>query len=114
MEAIVLAMGKKDTENRGFFRAGADLVVIVLTNEDEGSNGKAPDLVHPSTVVAAAKTIFGLNKSFTGFGLYIKPGDTNCYNAMKNVDPPMTVATIAACEGANTAEMAANINTKPK
>lgn len=80
MAAIMMALAKRFTDNKGFFRANADLVVIVLTNEDEASNGLDPLAMKASNVVTAFRTAFGNLKSFTGFGILVRPGDTACIN----------------------------------
>lgn len=78
MEAIRMAMEKKNTDNAGFFRDDSDLVTIVLSDEDEGSNGT--NALSPSTVIDHFKSIFGNVKRLTGFGIIVRPGDLSCYN----------------------------------
>lgn len=78
LEAVRLAIDKRDTDNAGFFRAGSDLVVIVLSDEDEGSNGL--NALPPSYLVGHFKNAFGQDKRLTGFGILIRPGDGACAN----------------------------------
>lgn len=80
MAAIMMAIAKRFTDNISFFRSNADLVVIVLTNEDEGSTGTDPLAMTASSVVSAFRASFGTLKSFTGFGILVRPGDTFCIN----------------------------------
>lgn len=78
LRATIQAIGRRSTDNAGFFRPDADLVVIILSNEDEASDGgKTADTYE--TVKAAAKAAFGEQKSLTGFGLIVPPGDTACF-----------------------------------
>jgi len=76
LEAITMAVGKRNAENAGFFRAGADLATVVLTDENERSTGSGTTGVD---VVNAVRAAFGVNKTFTGFGIVVRPGDTACY-----------------------------------
>lgn len=76
LEALSLAIGKRATDNAGFFRTDADFVTVVLSDEDEASNGSGA--ISPSTVVSNFKAAFG-KKSMTGFGIIVKPGDSACY-----------------------------------
>lgn len=78
--AITLAMMKKNTDNKLLFRDGADLVVVILTDENEGSTGNGTGLATPASVVATAKAMFGLKKNFSVFGIITEPGDTECYD----------------------------------
>ncbi len=80
LRATIDAIGKRNSDNVGFFRDGADLVVIILSNEDEASEGgKTADTY--DTVKAAVQKAFGTQKPLTGFGLLVIPGDAACYAA---------------------------------
>lgn len=79
LQALVYAMQKKDTDNAGFFRPGADLAVVILSDEDEGSNGT--NAISANSVVTTFSQTFGTSKTLSGYGIIIKPGDTACYNA---------------------------------
>lgn len=83
LEAVSLAIGKRASDNAGFFRNGADLAVVVLTDEDEQSTGAGTS---GQMLVSAAKAAFGDSKTFTGFGILIKPGDTACYNSQRGTN----------------------------
>lgn len=108
LSATILAMDKRDTDNWGFFREGADLVVIILSDEDEASEG-GPTATKPSEVVAFARDIFGPNKSLTGFALIIRPGDTTCYNSESvwGAHYGHTLAAFAALTGGETGSICA-------
>lgn len=77
LQAITMAIGKRNAENNGFFRNGADLATVILSDEDEGSTGAGTT---GQMVVDSVKAAFG-SKTYTGFGIVIKPGDTACFNA---------------------------------
>jgi hypothetical protein len=77
LEALAGAIAKRNGENSGFFRNGADFAVVVLLDEDERSGGGA-GAFRPETAVAAFASAFGLGKLFTAFGLIIEPGDSAC------------------------------------
>lgn len=79
LEAMRLAVTKRNTTNYGFFRANSDFVAIVLSDEDEKSNGRN-NARTPSSVVSTVETTWGLTKMFSVFGIIVKPGDTNCFN----------------------------------
>ena len=75
------AIAKRGNENSGFFREDSTLVTIILSNEDELSNGQAKDGVEPtdaSEVIQAVSDAFGSDKRFVSYGIIIKPEDTAC------------------------------------
>ena len=76
--ATIEAIQKRDSDNAGFFRPGAELAVIILSDEDEASVG-GPDATQPQAVVDAFNSAFGSDKSMIGFGIIVKPGDTACF-----------------------------------
>ncbi|MGE4131152.1 MAG: hypothetical protein AB7F86_05905 [Bdellovibrionales bacterium] len=76
LEAATMAIGKRNSDNAGFFRQGADLALVILSDEDEQSTGTGTT---PAQVVNAVTSAFGPNKTFTSFGIIIKPGDTACF-----------------------------------
>lgn len=78
LQAAIMAIQKAGGENSGMFRAGADLAVVVLSDEDEGSDGT--NAVAASAVVAAFAQTFGGAKSLSGYGIIIQPGNTACFN----------------------------------
>jgi hypothetical protein len=80
LKAMTLAFEKHSTENLGFFRDGADIGIIVLSDEDEMSSGGS-NATKPAEVVAKADSIWGEEKRIFTYGMVVKPGDTSCYNA---------------------------------
>jgi hypothetical protein len=83
LKASILAMQKSATENSAFFRADADLVIIVLSDEDEMSTGSSKKATKASQVVDAFNLIFGATKKLSVYGIIIKPNDVACYNIQK-------------------------------
>lgn len=77
--ATMEAIAKRSTNNQGFFRAGADLAVIMLTDEDEASDG-GPTANLPADAVNTFASAFGTTKQLTVFGIILEPGDTTCFN----------------------------------
>lgn len=82
LRATIEAMNKRNKDNKGFFRSGADLAVLVLTDEDE-----TPDIgggiTSAEAVVNQFKTIWPSDKKLSVYGIIIKPGDTACFNEQK-------------------------------
>ncbi len=79
LAAAVLAMQKKNTDNAGFFRSGADLAIVILSDEDEGSDGT--DAIAAAAVIAAFHTVFGGGKTLSAYGIIVQPGNIACYTA---------------------------------
>ena len=75
--ATVMAMQKRFTDNSGFFRDGADLAVVILSDEDEGSDGT--DAIAAAAVMYAFNAVFGKGRTLTAYGIIVRPGDTACY-----------------------------------
>jgi hypothetical protein len=95
LKATIRAIQQKDRLNSGFFRDGAPLAVIVLSNEDELSDGVTPtvaqDTLAPlnptpvSAVMSAVSTNFGASKKFMFNGIIVQPGDQACLAAQRTV-----------------------------
>lgn len=81
LEAVRMAIDKRNSENAGFFRPDSDLVIIVLSDEDEGSDGAGA--LPSGTLIEHFKNAFGQEKRLTGFGIVVRPGDLNCYNSQE-------------------------------
>jgi hypothetical protein len=75
--ATIKAIDARNTVNAGFFRNGVDLSVIVLSDEDEESDGP-PTATKPADVVTAFNAAFGNTKKLSVYGIVIKPGDAAC------------------------------------
>ena len=79
LAAIMMAIDKRNNENMGFFRQGADLAVVILSDEDEMSDGPA-HATKPEDVVAKVSDVWGDEKRLFAFAMVIPPGDLACYN----------------------------------
>ncbi len=91
LAAAIMAMNLQGTTNRGFFRDGADLGVMILSDEDEMSAGPRPGHSPPpwatpaESVLRAAENIWSGEKNLVAYGMVIKPNDVACLNAQPNV-----------------------------
>lgn len=79
LRAAMMAMDKRDTQNQGFFRAGADLALVIISDEDEMSTGPA-GATTPNDLISHFGSTWGSSKNFAAFGVVIVPGDTNCFS----------------------------------
>ena len=80
LEAITMAINKRNSDNSGFFRDGADLAVVILSDEDERSTGGSGAMTG-ATVMATVVSAFGASKTFSAYGIIIEPGDSPCFSA---------------------------------
>ncbi len=78
MKAASTAIDKRNTNNAGFFRNDAALAIVVLTDEDEQSDGTLPTATKPQAVVNKVVAAFGPNKKFKSYAITILPGDAAC------------------------------------
>ena len=81
---ITNAIAKRNSDNSGFFRDSATLVTIILSNEDELSDGLAKDGIEPTSAEDVRQSVsdaFGDDKRFVSYGIIIKPEDTDCRDA---------------------------------
>lgn len=88
LAASIMAMEKRNAENKGFFRENTNLAVIVLSDEDEYSDGSKG--TKPAEVISKFKSIFGDEKQMAAFGIVIRPGDVQCLNEQYAEDPKNT------------------------
>lgn len=78
--ATIMAIEKRNSDNAGFFRQGADLGLLVLTDEDEKSTGPI-SATQPMEVVQAMYQAFSDEKRLLTYGIIIVPNDTQCLAA---------------------------------
>lgn len=78
LRASMLAMDQRFTANVGFFRDGVDFVLVVLSDEDELSDGKNPNATRPQDVVNRFKAYFSDTKRFMAHGIIVLPNDNRC------------------------------------
>ena len=79
LRAAMMAMDKRSNENSGFFRDGADLGLLVLSDEDEMSDGPAA-ATSPAELVNHMRSIWGDSKRLLTYGMVIVPGDSSCFS----------------------------------
>lgn len=82
LKASILAIEKSFTENSNFFRKDADLAIVILSDEDEMSNGSRK-ATKPQDVVNAFNSTFEPPKKLSVYGIVIQPNDLNCYQDQK-------------------------------
>ncbi|MCM2280794.1 MAG: hypothetical protein NDI61_02990 [Bdellovibrionaceae bacterium] len=102
LRATLMALDKRHHDNAGFFRDMVDTVVLVLSDEDELSNGPAA-ATKPQQVVDHFKREFGDTKKLSAYGIIIQPGDQKCL-ADQNAD--LTNPTHSSYYGTHVAELA--------
>jgi hypothetical protein len=80
LKAAMSAFDKRNTSNAGFFRAGASLAVIMLTNADEKNDGTGSP-TSAQAVVNRFRSIWGNSKDMKAYAVDVIPGDTACLNS---------------------------------
>lgn len=71
------ALNLRDSANAGFFREGVDLVLVVLSDEDENSDGPSWAL-KPETLLNSFRALYGDSKRLIAHGIVVRPGDKVC------------------------------------
>jgi hypothetical protein len=80
IKAAMQAIDKRNTDNRGFFRPDASLAIVMMSDEDEMSDGST-FATTPKNFIDHVAAGFNQAKRTTVFGIVIRPGDTACYDA---------------------------------
>lgn len=80
--AIKMAIDKRDTVNKGFFREGADLGIVIITDEDETAF-KNKTVYTASNLLDHFEDEFGSAKKLIAFTIAILDGDTVCYEKQR-------------------------------
>ena len=83
LRTIIQSVNQRRTHNAGFFRAGANLAVLVLSDENEMGNG-SPHAVKPQMVIDRVRKVLG-TRGFSVYGMVIRPNDRRCYREQKAV-----------------------------
>lgn len=78
LKASLLALTKRNDENRGFFRDLAALAIIYITDSDEATTTMATTAQEVIYEVQAQWSEG--SKKFKSYGIIIKPGDEACYS----------------------------------
>ncbi len=76
LRAAIMAMNKADDENSGFFRDGADLAIVILSDEDETESRYEAT---PLEVKREFKNKWP-SKKLTAYGVIVEPNDDSCLN----------------------------------
>lgn len=79
LAATLLAVQKRQGANRDFFRDGADVMVLVITDEDEKSNGAAGALTG-AQLVSGVRQVLPEDQKFIVSAIVVKPGDSSCHS----------------------------------
>lgn len=83
----MMAIDLRSAENFGFFRDTVDLAIVVLSDEDELSDGKSPSSTRPIDVINAFKVAFQESKKMMAHGIIVQPGDKKCLKAQRDESP---------------------------
>ncbi|MBC86742.1 MAG: hypothetical protein CL677_06135 [Bdellovibrionaceae bacterium] len=86
MKSTVKAIEERNDANLGFFREGADLAVVVISDEDELSSGRSRRATPPEAVMQAAQSAWGEEKKVSGYGIIVEPGDRECLDKNRKKD----------------------------
>lgn len=78
LRATAAAMQKANTVNAGFFRDGATLAVVMLTNANENNDAPKAGSVTPANVMAQFQATFGTQKFFRAYSIAVLNGDAAC------------------------------------
>jgi len=76
--AISMAVAKKETTNKGFFREGAHFATVILTDEDESDAFDKHPLA-PEILTGLVHAALPQNK-YTAFSISLIPGDKACFD----------------------------------
>lgn len=79
--ATMLNIEKSKSKTKQLYRQNADLVVVILTDEDELSTGPS-DATKPDEVIKTFNSMWP-NKNISAFGVIIEPGDYDCLNSQE-------------------------------
>ena len=90
LNTFIESINLRNNENSGFFRQDSTLATIILSNEDEFSDGQPTQgtndagetvIIQPKNYQDVFNTVtgaFGSLKSFVAYGIIVKPGDEAC------------------------------------
>lgn len=76
--SAILAFEQASSFNKDFFRDDTDVAVLILSDEDEMSDGVSPGVTRGTAVVDAFRRAFGNSKNLVVHGIVIKSGDLSC------------------------------------
>jgi len=88
---FALNLALDNSSQRGFFRPGGHLAVVILSDEDERSNGGQipgyplePERDSPESFVGRLTPILGATKTVSVHSIIIRPGDTSCFSVQNS------------------------------
>jgi hypothetical protein len=85
IKASLLAIDKRNSDNQNFFRTGADLAIITISNKDEMRNGRDFNPTQPEALVNSFNTSLATNgKKLATFGIVIPTSQPECLREMKS------------------------------
>jgi hypothetical protein len=76
-------MEKSSNENRDFFRDGADLAIVYISDEDEMSTGPS-QATKAEDVTRSFQTLWQQTKTLQTYGLIIEPNDVPCLKTKRD------------------------------
>lgn len=82
LKASMYAMNKRNTDNAGFFRDGADLAIVYLSDEDERGTG-GPTATTAQQVINTFRSIWPGDKKLAAYSIIVRPGDVECFNLQR-------------------------------
>ena len=97
LRSLKAAIERSGVENHGFFRKAANLVSIVITNEDERSNDQKRATKAQDVINSFDKRFKNLDKKFVHFNIMVK--DAACKSQEKNSHWEASKATIGHIVG---------------
>ncbi|MCB0408461.1 MAG: hypothetical protein KDD34_09670 [Bdellovibrionales bacterium] len=77
LKAIKAFVDLRSSDNAGFFRDDASFVTVIVSDEDELSDGRA-GATQPQDVVSHIQAAFNSTKKYRNYGVIIEPGDKAC------------------------------------
>lgn len=77
LRVIKQFVDKRDKENTGFFREESDFVTIIITDENETTEGGFA-VTKPDSVISHVEQNFSGLKNYTNYSVIIEPGDRVC------------------------------------
>jgi hypothetical protein len=86
MRALTRAIDQRETvNNKGFFRKGSKLVVVMVSDADEREDGN-PKATKPAAALKYFNDTVGKQMDgMIGLSVIIKPGDVQCYKRNNNL-----------------------------
>jgi hypothetical protein len=110
LRAVLESISKRDQENLGFFRKDAQFISVIISDEDEKSDGPSSAL-KPYQLLDYIQTTFGSLKAATFYGIIIQPGDNQCMNEQQSASEAhygYFVETLVELTGGITVDLCAN------